>query len=221
MSWYSSPVLPPGRVAGVDEAGRGPLAGPVVAAAVILDPDNPICGLRDSKRLSTSRREALYEEIREKAGAWAVACADVEEIDRINILQATLLAMQRAVLMLQPGADFALIDGNRCPALPCPAEYVIKGDSRVAAISAASIMAKVTRDREMVTLDALYPGYGLARHKGYPSKAHIEAIRQRGVLPIHRRSFAPVRDVLEQQCGIQAATVARPALQAAAKSPSK
>jgi len=221
MSWYSSPVPPAGRVAGVDEAGRGPLAGPVVAAAVILDPDNPIGGLRDSKRLSESRREALYEEISEKARAWAVACADVEEIDRINILQATLLAMQRAVLLLHPGADFALIDGNRCPALPCPAEYVIKGDSRVAAISAASIMAKVTRDREMVALDALYPGYGLARHKGYPSKVHIEAIRDRGVLPIHRRSFAPVRDVLEQQHGVQAATVARSALEAAAKSPSK
>jgi ribonuclease HII len=201
-------VLPTGLVAGVDEAGRGPLAGPVVAAAVVLDPARPIAGLQDSKRLSASRRECLYEEIREKAQAWAVARAEVEEIDSINILQATLLAMQRAVMLLQPGADYALIDGNRCPELPCPAECIIKGDSRVAAISAASIMAKVARDREMIALDALYPGYGLAQHKGYPSKAHVEAIREHGVLPIHRRSFAPVRKLLEGS-DAQAAAVSR------------
>ena len=189
--------IPAGRVAGVDEAGRGPLAGPVVAGAVILDPHNPVEGLRDSKRLTELRRERLYEEIREKALAWAVGRAEVEEIDRINILQATMLAMQRAVEALQPDAEFALIDGNCCPELPCPARYVVKGDSLVAAISAASIMAKVTRDREMVELDAVYPGYGLASHKGYPSKAHVEAIGKLGVLPIHRRSFAPVRRALE------------------------
>lgn len=210
--WHpEAPQRPAGRVAGVDEAGRGPLAGPVVAAAVILDPDNPVAGLRDSKRLSATRREALFVEISEKARAWSVARAEVEEIDSINILQAALRAMQRAVGMLQPGADYALIDGNRCPLLPCPAECIIKGDSRVAAISAASIMAKVVRDREMTALDVLYPGYGLARHKGYPSRAHIEAIRRLGVLPVHRRTFAPVREILA--CGgVQAAAVTRPGL---------
>lgn len=198
MQLSSDVEIPAGRVAGVDEAGRGPLAGPVVAGAVILDPHNPVEGLRDSKKLTELRRERLYEEIREKALAWAVGRAEVEEIDRINILQASMLAMQRAVRALQPAAEFALIDGNRCPELPCPAKYVVKGDSLVAAISAASIMAKVTRDREMVELDAVYPGYGLASHKGYPSKAHVEAIGKLGVLPIHRRTFAPVRRVLEQ-----------------------
>lgn len=198
MQLSSDVEIPAGRVAGVDEAGRGPLAGPVVAGAVILDPHNPVEGLRDSKKLTELRRERLYEEIMEKAQAWAVGRAEVEEIDRINILQASMLAMQRAVRALQPAAEFALIDGNRCPELPCPAKYVVKGDSLVAAISAASIMAKVTRDREMVELDAVYPGYGLASHKGYPSKAHVEAIGKLGVLPIHRRTFAPVRRVLEQ-----------------------
>lgn len=195
----AEPVIPEGRVAGVDEAGRGPLAGPVIAGAVILDPDNPVTGLRDSKRLTAARREALYDEIRDKALAWAVGRAEVEEIDRINILQASLLAMQRAVAALQPAAEYALIDGNRCPELPCPAEAIVRGDSRVAAISAASIMAKVTRDREMVELDARYPGYGLAQHKGYPSKAHMEALQRLGVLPVHRRSYAPVRRILEAQ----------------------
>ncbi|MDH3872047.1 MAG: ribonuclease HII [Gammaproteobacteria bacterium] len=194
-------VIPTGRVAGVDEAGRGPLAGPVVAGAVILDPDNPVSGLRDSKRLTAARREALYDEIRDKALAWAVGRADVEEIDRINILQASLLAMQRAVTALQPAAEYALIDGNRCPDLPCPAQAIVRGDNRVAAISAASIMAKVTRDREMIELDAHYPGYGLAQHKGYPSKAHMEALQRLGVLPVHRRSYAPVRKILEAQQG--------------------
>lgn len=189
---------PGGRVAGVDEAGRGPLAGPVVAAAVILDPDRPVGGLRDSKQLSPSRRESLYEEITGKALAWAVGRAEAGEIDRINILQATLLAMQRAVDALQPAAEQALIDGNRCPRLSIPAQAIIKGDSRVAAISAASIIAKVTRDREMVELDLQYPGYGLAQHKGYPSKAHMEALEVLGLTPQHRRSYAPVRRIAER-----------------------
>jgi len=187
-----------GRVAGVDEAGRGPLAGPVIAGAVILDPGKPIAGLRDSKRLSASRRDELYDQIRERALAWAVGRAEVEEIDRINILQATMLAMARAVEALQPFADHALIDGNRCPDLSCTAQAIIKGDSKVQAISAASIMAKVTRDREMLELDRRYPGYGLAQHKGYPSKAHIEALESLGVTPVHRRSYAPVRKIIER-----------------------
>jgi ribonuclease HII len=184
-------------VAGVDEVGRGPLAGPVVAAAVILDPARPIDGLADSKKLSEARREALAPIIRERALAWALGRAEVEEIDAINILQASLLAMRRAVLALPVAPEFALIDGNRCPELPCPAEAVVKGDSRVAAISAASIIAKVARDREMVELDGLYPGYGLAGHKGYPSPAHLAALERLGVTPIHRHSFAPVRRLVQ------------------------
>ena len=191
-------VIPAGRVAGVDEAGRGPLAGPVIAAAVILDPGNPVPGLQDSKRLSATRREALYAEIREKALAWAVGRADVEEIDRINILQATLQAMQRAVEALRPRAEHALIDGNRCPQLDCPARAIVRGDSRVAAISAASIIAKVTRDREMVALDVQYPGYGLAQHKGYPVRLHLDALEELGVTPVHRRSYAPVRRLVDR-----------------------
>ena len=183
-------------IAGVDEVGRGPLAGPVVAAAVILDPERPIAGLADSKQLSEKRREALSEQILEQALAWHIARAEVEEIDRLNILQASLLAMQRAVQALDPQAELALIDGNRCPALACPAQAVVKGDSRVAAISAASIIAKVARDREMVALDREYPGYGLARHKGYPSPQHLAALQALGITPIHRRSYAPVRRVL-------------------------
>jgi ribonuclease HII len=193
---YEEVMIPAGRVAGVDEAGRGPLAGPVVAGAVILDGKNPIDGLRDSKCLTASRRERLYDEIRQKALAWSVAIATVEEIDSINILQATLLAMQRAVEALQPSASYVLVDGNRCPELSCPSRAIVKGDSRVAAISAASIIAKVTRDREMQALDARYPGYGLAQHKGYPSKAHIEALEVLGASPVHRRSYAPVKKVL-------------------------
>ncbi len=185
-------------VAGVDEVGRGPLAGPVVAAAVILDPARFIVGLADSKKLSEARREALAPIIREQALAWALGRAEVEEIDAINILQASLLAMRRAVLALSVAPEFALIDGNRCPDLPCPAEAVVKGDSRVAAISAASIIAKVARDQEMVALDAIYPGYGLAGHKGYPSPAHLAALSEFGITPIHRRSFAPVRRLLEE-----------------------
>jgi ribonuclease HII len=184
-------------VAGVDEVGRGPLAGPVVAAAVILDPARFIVGLADSKKLSEARREALAPIIREQALAWALGRAEVEEIDAINILQASLLAMRRAVLALSVAPEFALIDGNRCPELPCPSEAVVKGDSRVAAISAASIIAKVARDHEMVALDAQYPGYGLAGHKGYPSPMHLAALCKLGVTPIHRRSFAPVRKLLD------------------------
>jgi ribonuclease HII len=184
-------------VAGVDEVGRGPLAGPVVAAAVILDPARPVAGLADSKKLSEKRREKLAEIIKEQALSWALGRAEVEEIDRLNILQASLLAMQRAVAALQPTAEFALVDGNRCPHLACPAEAVIKGDERVPAISAASVIAKVARDQEMVQLDQVYPGYGLARHKGYPTRAHLEALRQIGISVIHRRSFGPVRKILE------------------------
>lgn len=185
-------------VAGVDEVGRGPLAGPVVTAAVILDPDYPIEGLMDSKKLSEARREKLAEIIKENCLAWSVGRAEVEEIDEINILQATMLAMQRAVAGLSPAPDHVLIDGNRCPDLPCTAEAIIKGDGLIAEISAASIIAKVTRDREMVELDDIYPGYGLAGHKGYPTKQHVDALLELGVTPIHRRSFAPVRRALDQ-----------------------
>jgi ribonuclease HII len=187
----------PGRVAGVDEAGRGPLAGPVIAAAVILDPEHPVAGLRDSKKLTETRRAALFDEITGKALAWAVGRAEVEEIDSINILQATLLAMRRAVEQLVPAADAVLVDGNQCPQLACPVRAIIRGDDKVAAISAASIIAKVSRDREMAELDSLYPGYGLARHKGYPSRMHLEALQRLGVTPVHRRTYAPVRRLLE------------------------
>lgn len=186
-----------GHLAGVDEAGRGPLAGPVVAAAVILDPARPLPGLADSKTLTGKRRGILAGQIREQALAWALGRAEVEEIDRINILQASLLAMQRAVAALAVAPELALIDGNRCPELPCAAQAVIKGDSRVEAISAASILAKVARDAEMVELDARYPGYGLASHKGYGSRAHLTALETLGVTPIHRRSYAPVRRLLD------------------------
>jgi len=193
-------------VAGVDEVGRGPLCGAVVTAAVILDPGRPIRGLNDSKKLSLGRREALFEEIQEKALAWCVARAEVAEIDRLNILHATMLAMQRAVEGLQVQPRLALIDGNRCPKLAVPSAPVVKGDSQVPAIAAASILAKVTRDREMQALDALYPGYGLAGHKGYPTAEHLDALRRLGPTPIHRRSFAPVRDAwlaLETQASTQ------------------
>ncbi|WP_220802507.1 ribonuclease HII [Pseudomonas sp. NCCP-436] len=184
-------------VAGVDEVGRGPLCGPVMTAAVILDPARPIRGLNDSKKLSEARREALFEEIREKALAWCIARAEVEEIDRLNILHATMLAMQRAVEGLAVTPKLALIDGNRCPKLAVPCAPVVKGDSRVPAIAAASILAKVSRDREMLELDRHYPGYGIAGHKGYPTPVHLEALRRLGPTPIHRRSFAPVRALLE------------------------
>lgn len=180
-------------LAGVDEAGRGPLAGAVVAAAVILDPARPVAGLNDSKKLSERKRVALAREIRETALAWCVARADVEEIDRLNILHASMLAMQRAVAGLMTAPEYVLVDGNRVPNLAMPAEAVVKGDSRVACISAASILAKVARDEEMVELDLVYPGYGLAVHKGYPTKTHLEALERLGVTVIHRRSFAPVK----------------------------
>lgn len=180
-------------VAGVDEVGRGPLAGPVVTAAVILDPDNPIEGLADSKKLSEKRREHIAEEIKTKALAWAIGRAEVEEIDNINILQATMQAMSRAVQYLSVVPDFILVDGNRCPEFDCPSEAVIKGDEIVEEISAASILAKVTRDNEMKEMDEMYPGYGLAKHKGYPTKMHIQAITDLGITPIHRRSFGPVK----------------------------
>lgn len=183
--------------AGVDEVGRGPLAGPVVAAAVILDPNKPIVGLADSKKISERKREKLYEEIIASSLSYAIASASVEEIDRLNILHASLLAMKRAVEALDPVAEFALIDGNRCPKLNIPCNSVIKGDSKVACISAASILAKVTRDREMVELDKRYPGYGLAKHKGYPTKAHIDALSKNGLIDIYRRSFKPVSDLLK------------------------
>jgi len=188
-------------VAGVDEVGRGPLFGDVVTAAVILDPNNPIDGLADSKRLTEKRREALFEEVKAKALSWYVARASVAEIDQLNILHATLLAMQRAVAGLSVAPEYVLIDGNRCPKLPCPSEAVVKGDARVAAISAASILAKVTRDRELIDADHLYPGYGLAKHKGYPTALHLDALARLGVTPLHRRSFAPVRRLLEAKAG--------------------
>ena len=184
--------VPEGLVCGVDEAGRGPLAGPVVAAAVILDPANPVAGLNDSKKLSAKRREALAIEIRAKAIAWSVAEASVEEIDRINILQASLLAMQRAVEQLKTKPEHALIDGNRCPSLVCTAEAVIGGDGKVASIAAASILAKTVRDAGMLELHCIYPMYGFDRHKGYPTADHLEALRTHGVSQVHRRSYAPV-----------------------------
>jgi len=184
-------------VCGVDEVGRGPLAGPVVAAAVILDPRRPVVGLADSKKLSERRREYLYDEIRDRALAWSVGRAEVAEIDALNILQASLLAMQRAVVGLQPVPGQALVDGNRLPQLPCPARAVVGGDACEPCISAASILAKVVRDREMAALDERYPGYGLARHKGYPTRAHLQALQSLGVSEIHRRSFAPVRRLIE------------------------
>lgn len=187
---------PEGLVCGVDEAGRGPLAGPVVAAAVILDPANPIAGLNDSKKLSAKRRDALAIEIRAKALAWAVAEASVEEIDRINILQASLLAMQRAVEGLATRPSHALIDGNRCPKLWCTAEAIIGGDGKVASIAAASILAKTVRDAGMLVLHASYPQYGFDRHMGYPTAVHLKALREHGVSPIHRRSYAPVAQLL-------------------------
>ena len=186
-------------VAGVDEAGRGPLAGPVVAAAVILDADRPISGLRDSKQLSARQRESLAEEIRAHSLAWAVAWADHEEIDRLNILQASLLAMARAVAALGVQPRRVLVDGNRCPAVPQPVTAIVKGDAIVAAISAASILAKVERDAAMCGLDVLYPDYGFAVHKGYPTAAHLEALERHGACAVHRKSFGPVqRSVLRR-----------------------
>ena len=185
-------------VAGCDEVGRGPLAGDVVAAAVILDPLQPIHGLDDSKKLTEKKRETLFVEIQQKAKSWCIARASVAEIDHINILQASLLAMARAVEGLAVQPEHVLVDGNKLPKWRYSAEAVVKGDSRVAAISAASILAKVTRDREMVAMDAVYPGYGFACHKGYPTKVHMDALVNLGVTPIHRTSYAPVRACIEQ-----------------------
>lgn len=189
---------PAGRVAGVDEAGRGPLAGPVSVAAVILDPARPIAGLDDSKKLTEARREALFPLIVERALAWRIEFVEADEIDRLNILQATLAGMRRALEGLTPAAELARIDGNRLPkGLPCPAVALVGGDAIDPAIMAASILAKVARDRRMVELHATWPHYGFDRHKGYPSPLHLAALREHGPCPQHRRSFAPVRAALD------------------------
>ena len=188
----------PGLVAGVDEAGRGPLAGPVVAAAVILDDLHPIKGLADSKKLTALRREKLYDEIRARALCVGVGEASVEEIDRLNILQATMLAMQRAVANLRLKPGMALIDGNRIPKLDMLAEAIVQGDALVPAISAASIIAKVTRDRMCLQMHAQYPEYGFDGHKGYGSASHMAALQKHGASPIHRSSYAPIRELIEQ-----------------------
>lgn len=184
------------RVCGADEAGRGPLAGPVVAAAVILHPMRPIDGLRDSKQLSPARRQALAELIRRRAEAWSIASASVEEIDRLNILQASLLAMKRAIEALDPPAEAALVDGNRLPRLSIEARAIVGGDALEPAISAASILAKQDRDRLMAELDRSFPGYGFAEHAGYPTPRHLQRLRELGPCALHRRSFAPVRELL-------------------------
>lgn len=191
-------IIPSGFhfIAGVDEVGRGPLVGDVVTAAVILDPTQPIAGLTDSKKLSEKKRLALFAEIQAKALAWSVGRCSSEEIDQLNILQATMVAMQRAVAGLTVQPDLVLVDGNKVPQLTMAAEAVVKGDLRVAQISAASIIAKVIRDQEMAELDRLHPQFGFAKHKGYPTKAHFAAIEQFGVIDQHRRSFAPVKRAL-------------------------
>ncbi len=180
-------------IAGVDEAGRGPLAGPVFAAAVILDPGRPIAGLADSKALSAKTRERLATLIKEQALAWAVAESSVAEIDALNILQASLLAMARAIAALRPQPEEIEVDGLHCPVVAMPARAIVRGDAQVAAISAASILAKTARDAELLRLHTLFPQYGLDRHKGYPTAAHLSALEKHGVAIIHRRSFAPVR----------------------------
>ncbi len=195
--------IQPFLIAGVDEVGRGPLAGPVVAAAVILDPEKPIEGLLDSKMLNETTRDRLDVEIRERALAFCIAEASVEEIDTINILHASLLAMSRAVAGLAMTPHVALIDGNRCPKLDCPAQAIVKGDQRVQAISAASIIAKVSRDRMMIELHEQYPEYGFAGHKGYPTARHRQAIIDHGVTHLHRRSFKPVRDALQAAAALK------------------
>ncbi|MDO9366534.1 MAG: ribonuclease HII [Methylotenera sp.] len=191
-------------ICGVDEAGRGPLAGAVYAAAVILNPDKQIQGLADSKKLSEKKRDALAIEIKQHALAWAIASSSVEEIDHINILQASLLAMKRAIEAMQAQFNMASelgdilvqVDGNKCPKISLPCEAIIKGDSKVQAISAASILAKTARDAELYALDKQYPLYGFAQHKGYPTTAHVALLQQHGVSPVHRRSYAPVRILL-------------------------
>jgi ribonuclease HII len=185
-------------ICGVDEAGRGPLAGPVYAAAVILDPAHPIPGLRDSKKVPEAGRVRLAAEIRAHALAWSVAWANEEEIDRLNILHATMLAMRRAVLGLKPAAIEVLIDGNRCPDLPIPARAIVKGDASEPCISAASILAKTERDKEMRRLADIYPAYGFDRHAGYPTPEHLAALESHGPSPIHRKSFGPVKRILNK-----------------------
>lgn len=185
------------RLAGVDEVGRGPLIGAVVTAAVILDPARPIAGLADSKKLSEKRREALYEQIIENAAAWCIGRAEADEIDRLNIYQATMVAMERAVAGLGVRPEYVLVDGNRCPKWHWPSDPVVKGDTRVQAISAASIIAKVVRDREMAELDEQFPEFGLAKHKGYPTPVHLEALNRYGATVHHRRSFRPVQEALD------------------------
>ncbi len=184
-------------MAGVDEVGRGPLAGPVIAAAVILDPEQPIQGLMDSKKISGEKRNLLALEIQKKSIAWAVGRAEHDEIDSINILQASLLAMKRAIESLAIDPELVLVDGIHCPDISCKVDAIINGDNKIPAISAASIIAKVARDNEMIALDSQYPGYGFSQHKGYPTKMHIEALKKLGVSIIHRRSFAPVKKLLE------------------------
>ncbi len=202
-----NPELPcvPGRIegmiAGVDEVGRGPLAGAVVAAAVILPAGREIPGVGDSKALTSGQRTRVAEMVRRHALAWALGRAEVEEIDTVNILQASLLAMRRAVLALDPAPEYVLVDGRDCPAVPCAVRNVVKGDALVPTIGAASILAKVARDEEMVELDAQYPGWGFASHKGYPTPAHLRVLRERGPTPLHRRSFGPVREALRRMQG--------------------
>jgi ribonuclease HII len=183
-------------IAGVDEVGRGPLAGPVVAAAVILNPDQSISGLKDSKQLSANKREQLANIIQEQSLCYAFGQASVQEIDQLNILQASLLAMKRAVMNLTIRPTFIQVDGNFCPDLLYPVEAIIKGDQFIPVISAASIIAKVKRDREMIEWDLIYPGYGFSQHKGYPTAFHIEAIKRLGITPIHRLSFSPVQEMM-------------------------
>lgn len=198
------------RIAGVDEVGRGPLAGPVVAAAVILNPQKPIEGLLDSKLLNESTRQDLDVLIRHRSLAYCIAQASVAEIDTLNILHASMLAMKRAVEGLSIAADIALIDGNRCPELEIPVSAIVKGDQRVQAISAASIIAKVARDKMMIELDASYPVYGLAKHKGYPTPFHRQAIIEHGVMSFHRTSFKPVREALERSSSQTATSAVKP-----------
>lgn len=183
-------------ICGVDEAGRGPLAGPVYAAAVVLDPSDPVAGLADSKVLSERSRELLAKEIMSRALAWMISSASVQEIDEMNILQASMLAMKRAIEGITVHFDEAQVDGNRCPVVSVPIRAIVRGDATVAAISAASILAKTARDAEMRRLHHIYPGYDLDRHKGYPTRDHIAAIAENGVLPIHRRTFGPVKKAL-------------------------
>ena len=195
---------------GVDEAGRGPLAGPVYAAAVILDPLRPIDGLRDSKKLSAERRQALAEQIRDRALAWCIAKCSEAEIDRLNILHASMLAMRRAINGLSVKPSLALIDGNRCPVIRVPSQAVVGGDDLIPSISAASILAKTARDAALVKLHRKYPAYGFDQHKGYPTALHLERLVQHGVSPVHRKSYAPVRAILEGATRIEAVTLETP-----------